>query len=119
MRLKLQIYFLISVGRRPPQPAQIEPIAIELTATTRSRDCKSEARKARKARKQEKQEKQESKKQKAKQSKKQKARKQEKQEKQSKKVEGENGTKPSRRRKHGVYVSHPKVDIETVQLKSL
>ena len=28
-------HFLISLGRRPPQPAQIEPIAIELEATTR------------------------------------------------------------------------------------
>ena len=36
MRLKLQIYFLISVGTRPPKPAQFEPFAIELITTTRS-----------------------------------------------------------------------------------
>ena len=36
---------LNQLGTRPPQPAQIEPIAIELQATTRSRDCKSKARK--------------------------------------------------------------------------
>ena len=36
---------LNQLGTRPPQTAQIEPIAIELEATTRSRDCKSKARK--------------------------------------------------------------------------
>ena len=28
LRLKLQIYFLISVGTRPPKPVQIEPFAV-------------------------------------------------------------------------------------------